>query len=124
MAVINGADYRDISVAYANARDDIIGAKQGFFDAVYIVVLLQVIKPEVDLLIDFWESYLINTDTLESPTLFLAAVRSINQHVLIEGNFSNVDEYLVSEGITVPQTWADLSNEAGFAISQSNVDPA
>lgn len=121
MAVIAGTDYLDIATAYANARDQIIAAKDFFFDAVYIIVLLNEIKPEVDLLNDFWDSYNLNIDTLEAVTLFLAAVRSINSHVVFEGGFATVDEYLVSEGILVPQTWADLSAEAGFTIDAGNI---
>jgi hypothetical protein len=121
MAVIEGNDYRDLAVAYANARNSVLGAKQHLFDAVYLIVLLQSVKPEVDLLNVFWDTYNINLDTLEAPTLLLSAVRALNQHVLIEGNFGTVDEYLNYAGVTVPRAWADLSAAAGYTISNAYI---
>lgn len=121
MAVIKGNDYLQIAEAYANARNEVLSAKQFLYDAVYLIVLLDEIEPEVDLLSDFWDTYNINLDTLEAPTLLLSAVRSLNNHVLIAGNYATVDAYLASESVTVPQTWADLSAEAGFTISSSYI---
>lgn len=121
MAVITGSDYLDIATSYANAREQVLGAKDFFFDAVYIIVQLNVIQPEVDLLIDFWQTYLINVDVLERVTLFLAAVRSLQNHVLFEGGFDSVDGYLESEGIKVPAAFAELSEQAGFAIDPANI---
>lgn len=117
MAVIEGNDYRDLAVAYANARNSVLGAKQHLFDAAYLIVLLQSIKPEADLLNVFWDTYNINLDTLEAPTLLLSAVRALNQHVITEGKFATVDAYLNNVGIVVPQAWADLSAAAGYTIS-------
>jgi hypothetical protein len=121
MAVIEGNDYRDLAVAFANARDQILGARQYLFDAVYLVVLLQSILPEVDLLNVFWDTYNINLDTLESPTLMMSAVRALNQHAIVEGGFSSIDGYLQYAGITVPQTWADLSQDAGYTIDDAYI---
>lgn len=121
MAVISAADYLDIATFYANAKSQVTGAKQFFFDAVYEIVLLNQVKPEVDLLQPFWDSYLINTDLLEASTMFLSAVRALQQHVLIEGNYDDIDSYLSANGIQVPQVWADLSAEAGFTIAVTNI---
>lgn len=121
MAVITGTDYRDLAVAYSNARDTTLGAKQYLFDSVYLVVLLQSIQPEVDLLEPFWDSYTLNSASLQAPTLLMGAVRALNSHVLSAGGYETVDAYLVAEGITVPQTWADLSAQAGYTITE--IDP-
>lgn len=122
MAVISQQDYLSIAVAYANARDQVLGAKDYLFDAVYLIVLFDEIKPSVDLLSVFYDAYSINTETLRAPTLFLSAVRALNQHVLLEGNFANVDAFLEQgSGILVPQSWADLCASAGFTISQDNI---
>lgn len=121
MAVINGSDYVEIAQAYADSRDSVLGGKQGLYDAVYLIVLLNVIKPEVDLLNTFWDTYQIQLNMLNAATLFLQAVRAINQHALLEGGHANIDEYLVEQGQTVPQTWADLSAEAGYTISSVNI---
>jgi hypothetical protein len=121
MAVISGNDYSEIAQAYADSRDSILGGKQGLYDAVYLIVLLQVIKPEVDLLSTFWDTYQVQLNTLEASTLFLSAVRALNQHVLVEGGYATIDAFLLATGITVPQTWADLSAEAGYTISDTYI---
>ena len=123
MAVISQDDYREIAVAYGNARTQVLGAKQFLFDAVYTIVLLDQVQPEVDLLSVFWDTYSINLDTLQAPTLLLSAVRSINQHVLREGGFADIDTYLEDgAGILVPQTWADLCDAGGFPIAAGNIE--
>ena len=122
MAVISGTDYRSIAVEYADALTKQDAMKQDFFDAVYIIVQLNTIIPEIDLLNRFWGNYVINTDTIKSRENFISAVRVLQNHVLSRGGFSTVDAYLESEGITVPKNWADLSARVGFTISSSNID--
>lgn len=119
--VISGANYAAVATNYANARDRVVSAVGYLFQAVYQIVLLQDIIPEVDLLQEFYSSYLVNNDLLKSPVNFLPAVRSINNHVLSRGTDASLDAYLTAEGVTVPQTWADLSSAAGFTIAQSHI---
>lgn len=121
-SLISQEDYRDIAISYANARDQFLGAKQFLFDAVYTIVLFDNIQPSVDLLSTFWDAYNINLDTINAPTLLISSVRAINQHVLREGGYSDIDAFLVAgDGVLVPQTWADLSATAGYTISSSNI---
>ena len=120
--VISGADYRSIVVEYSDALTKQNAMKQDFFDAVYIIVQLNTIIPEVDLLNRFWGNYIINTDSINSRENFIAAVRVLQNHVLARSGLASIDAYLVSEGITVPQNWADLSARVGFTISSSNID--
>ncbi len=122
MSVISAADYLDLANFYANARDQILGAKDFLFDAVYEIVLLQSVTPEVELLRTFWDSYLINTNILQSDVLQLAAVRVLNQHVLSNTTYTNIDAFLSAEGIEVPQSWADLCSDAGFTVSAGNIE--
>lgn len=122
MAVIGGSDYRAIAVAYSTARQRMLSAKQDFFDAVYLIVTLNQLRPEVDLLISFFDAYNINTELLKATTLFESATRTINQHVISAGGFATVDAYLDDKGITVPQDWADISSASGFTISSGNID--
>ena len=77
MAVITGADYRKVAVEFASARDKHKAMKQDFFDAVYEIVLLQSIVPEVDLLLRFWGTYLINSDQIDSSEMFLSTISSL-----------------------------------------------
>ena len=123
MAVITAAEYKSIATEFATGYDGQVGAKQNFFDAVYRIVLLNSLKPEVDLLSVFYNTYLVTTSTLQSTANLLPAVRALNNHVVIEGDVPSVDDYLVDNGTTIPQTWADLCEQAGFDISPDNVDP-
>ncbi len=116
--VISGDSYYSIATNYANARDRVVSAVDYLFEAVYQIVLLQEILPEVDLLSEFYNSYLINNDSLKSSVNFLPAVRRLNNHVLNRGSASTLDEYLEDEGVYVPQSWASLSALAGFTITR------
>lgn len=123
MAFISGADYYIIASDYANAFRARYDSKDELFNAVYTVVQLNAIRPEVDLLSDFWESYLVNSDLLQSTTLLLGAVRALQEHVIAAGGFATVDAYLDDQGITVPADFALLSDDAGFPIDPTNIDP-
>ena len=122
MAVISGTDYRAISDDYAAARNLNIDVREFLFDAVYKVVLLQVILPEVDLLQSFWDSYLVNAPIYAASINLLAAVKAMENHVLQRGGFASVDAYLASEGITVAAAWAELSTDAGYPISAEFIE--
>ena len=119
--VISGTDYSTIATSYANARDRVVSAVDYLFEAVYQIVLLQSVVPEVDLLSEFFNSYQINNEALRSSVNFLPAVRSLNNHVLRESDETSINDYLQSEGVTVPPTWASLSQAVGFSISEDNI---
>lgn len=121
MALISYANFRALSDDLAAARDSTLLVAAECFDAVYKVVLLQDIQQEVDMLDDFWETYLLNADTFETPSTLLGAVRSMDQHVLKRSDFTTIDQYLINKGGTVSQTFADLSSAAGYPITR--VDP-
>jgi len=115
--VISGTDYLVLANEYASVRDAIVDQKDSMFDAVYYVVFLQSLYPEVDLLSPTWEAYQINASSSAIPQGILTAVRAIQQHVLNRGGYTTVDAYLAAEAITVPSGWAILSEAAGFTIS-------
>jgi uncharacterized membrane protein YkvA (DUF1232 family) len=85
--------------------------------------MLQEVQPEVDLLDEFWNSYLINSTSWDSDSNLLSAIRKINQHVLLRGGYATLDLYLAATGTKVYQTWADLCLEAGYTISPDNIVP-
>ena len=121
MAVISGTDYQNIATQYATARELLLKVSEYLFEAVYQVVLLNEIVPEVDLLQEFYDSYLVNADLYKSPVTLLSAVRTINNHILNRSSFSDIDDYFVSEGITVPRDWANLTSATGVSIDESNI---
>ena len=121
MSVISGTDYKKIADEYAVARTNVIGAAEYLFDAVYEIVMLQSLQPEVDLLDEFYNSYLVNSNLWKAPSSLLSAVRSINNHVIRRGNYASLDAYFADQVIidptfTVPAAWADLCEIAGFTV--------
>ncbi len=122
MAVIGGSDYRNVSDEYSIAYGLSLDVKDNLFNAVYLIVLLQSIEPEVDLLQEFWDSYLINSPLYSSSLNLSGAVSTMQTHVLTRGGYATVDAYLDAEGIQVAAGWAELSSDAGFPISAGNIE--
>lgn len=122
MAVISATDYRGIARNYSNARTTMLDSKGYLYNCVYSIVQSDDVTVNVDLLSPFWNTYLFNKVQAESTQGLLEAVRAINAHVLRETTFDDIDAYLTAGGVTVPQTWADLSAEVGYAIT-TRIDP-
>jgi len=118
MALIAYADYRAISDDLAAARDSQLLVAVEAFEAVYKIVLLQDIQQEVDMLNDFWDTYLLNSDTVETPASLLNAVRSMNQHVLKRSAYTTIDAYLLANAGCVTTTFASISSAAGYPITE------
>lgn len=121
MAFISGTDYVAIATAYSNARSQQLTIKEYLFEAVYEIVMLQEIVPEVDLLSEFYNSYQVNTTLFSAPQTLLNAVRRLNNHVLNRSSYASLDAYLAAESVTVPQNWADLCSAVGFTISSAYI---
>lgn len=121
MAFIAGTDYVAIATAYAIARAQQLTVKGYLFDAVYNIVMLQEIIPEVDLLNEFYNSYTVNANLFSAPQTLLQAVRRLNNHVLNRSSYATLDAYLAGEGVTIPQLWAELCTAAGFTISSTYI---
>lgn len=121
MSLISITDYLAIATSYADARDTVLAAKDHLLAAVNTIVQIDEIQPEVDLLNVFWDTYNLNVDQLGAVTLLLSAVRALNNHVLIQGGYSNLDEYFADNSIeatgNVPASWAELCTAAGYSIS-------
>ena len=122
--VISQEEYRNIALDYSAAYDRFFEPSDFLYDAVYRVVLLQVVIPEVDLVNPFYDAYNIRFQNSDVPDSMLNAVAAINNHVIQRGGFDDVDAYLDSgSGITVPANWAALCTLAGFSIDAGNIDP-
>ncbi len=117
MAVISGDQYRALAVSIANARDKTLATKSDIFDAVYSIVFLKSLAPEVDLLNVFWGAYLVNSDLASNTSNLTAMVRAMNAHVVSRSGLATVDLFLEAHATTVPQTFADLSNSVGYPIT-------
>ena len=122
--VISQTEYRNIALDYAAAYERLLEPNDFLYDAVYRVVLLQVVIPEVDLVNPFYDAYNVKFNNSDIPSSMIDAVAAINNHVIIRGGYDDVDAYLdAGSGITVPSGWATLSELAGFTISTGNIDP-
>lgn len=131
MAVISPADYLTIANDYAYAREQVLGSVDFLFDAVYQVVMLNTIIPEVDLLSEFYNGYLVNANQYNTPVTFLSAVRALNNHVLNRTTLAadnvtpdtptDIVDYITNwvapTGLTpkIRLEWANLCVSAGFA---------
>lgn len=121
MSVISGQDYYDIAVSYAAAVDSMQGAPAYMWDAVYRVVLLQQVTPEIDLLSPFYNAYQANTSVAINNQSFVGAVRALQLHVLGNSSYENVSDYIDAEikvalGLLIPEEFADISSDAGYEI--------
>ena len=129
MAVIPVAVYQGIADDYDLAREQMLRSSSNLLDAVQRIVDLtgeDVREPEVDLLSIFNGVYLSTRDTFVSTASYLSSVRAINNHVISVGGFTDLDDYAAtgdSSPFTYPYFWGELCNDAGFAITGSNVGP-
>jgi len=121
MAVINRLDYLSLQADIASARDTVVSAKDDLFNAVYTVVMLQVIIPEVDLLSPFWGTYQSNSGSLDSTTWLTDAVRALQLHVVSRTAYTSVNEYLYNEIMPdkVEASFKEISDSIGYPINSS-----
>jgi len=121
MAVINRLDYLSLQADIASARDTVVSAKDDLFNAVYTVVMLQVIIPEVDLLSPFWGTYQSNSGSLDSTTWLTDAVRALQSHVVNRTAYTTVNEYLYNEIMPdkVEASFKEISDRIGYPVDSS-----
>lgn len=127
MAIIPTATYQAIADEYDLGREQSLRATGNYLDAVQEIVDLtgtDALIPETDLLNTFYGVYLATKDSFESDVSLLPSLRVINNHVLNEGSYANLDAYAVAVGISFPFFWAQMCVSAGFAVDSGNIDPA
>ena len=117
MALISYSDYRNLADQLADARDSMASISTYALDAVYDVVMLQDVDQEIDLLYEFWDTYVLSTESFGIPSSLLTAVRALQKHVLVRGGYDDIDDYLTDVGGTVPQSFADMSEAAGYPVT-------
>ena len=131
MAVILQSTYLAIANDYDSAREYMLRGKARLLDAVQTIVNLTgtgALAPEVDLLNVFWDTYQTNNDFFSGTTTLISSVRAINNHVLNEGGYANLDAYYEDAtgdlgGFSVPCFWGQMSISAGYSIDGANIDP-
>lgn len=113
--------YSTISNCYGNARSYLLEANGLLFDAIYQIVLVNELLPEIDLMSTFYSTYQIISTEFASPKLFIPAVRTLNAHVLKTSGYDTVDDYLYFNAITVSPSWQLLSDTAGYPIGDEHL---
>lgn len=62
----------------------------------------------------------IQNNKITSPVLMLSVVSSLQKHV--ENNYGEINDFLSDNSIKVKQTFADLSDLAGYEIEPGNIE--
>ena len=120
--LISAADYKILADYYSAARNRELLVNDDLFDAVYHIVLLNELQPEVDLLNIYWNSYLLSANRFETPSSLLTSVRALNNHVVVRGNYDDINEYFAANaGLEIDETWQSMSSDVGYDISDTYV---
>lgn len=124
---ISAANYQSIAGYYGNVKK-VLGTVSGYlFGAVTTIANMNDVEPTYDLMTQFYNSYQVNSSTLASDLPLLAAVRTLNSHVLNRGGYTSIGatsdntSFLHVQSITVPQGWADLCSSTGQVIDASHI---
>jgi len=122
MAVIDPDSYDEIQGYYAAAERQLSGVTDYYYQAAYVVVLLNVFDPELDLLrpmYEAWRSAVSYYDT--SPLSTLESVRRLQNHILVRSGAADVDTWYAANALTVDQEFADLSEAVGYPIDAAYI---
>lgn len=117
---INATEYQYLATKYGKMLSKLKDSSVYLYDAVTYVCALDDILPSVDLVPDFYQTYVTNYTAMAPSAPFLGAVRALNTHVLNRGGYDTIDAYLANEATTgykVPESWGELSAAAGQTIN-------
>lgn len=143
MAIIEVVNYKELATEYAAASAALVGISDRYYNAAYVVVLLNVFDPEIDLLVPFHNAYLTSQTVYASPFQnAILAVKALQDHILARGasggngagqtlgdRFLSVNEWYADEDAADPgafasildQEFADISNQAGHTIESTYI---
>lgn len=128
MAEINPTNYEAIAQDYAAAGTGLVGLAQHYYDAAYEVLICTVFDPEIDLLQPFYNAYLAASGIYENvPVSAISAVGELQRHILNRARkpdgtmYTDINDWLSDNSVTVPQEFADISALAGFTIDAGNI---
>lgn len=144
MAVIGTTDYKSIMTDYGDAQTQLVGISTKYYDAAYTVLVTNVFDPEIDLLIAFHNAYVVSQGAYASaPTSAVGAINALQKHVLAQAVSIGVGSITVGEkyndindwyedypsdwptggSAVIPQTFADISAQAGHTIESTYIAP-
>jgi len=129
MAVILNTDFSTIADHIGQARIASIQQRTELYDSVVVIVNLQeaYLDVEVDLLNEFWQSYQVSLAETQVPSNLLSSISVLHQHVIdraLDGageKYTDINDWLRDESVTVYETYADMSEEAGWPIDHDRI---
>ena len=129
MAVILNTDFSSIADHIGQARIAQLRQRTEIYDSVVVIVDLQeaYLDVEVDLLNEFWQSYQVSLAETQTPSNLLSDISILHQHVIdraLDGSGSRYDDinvWLRDESLQVFETYADMSEEAGWPIDHDRI---
>ena len=129
MAVIEIADY--ISVAKSITKSRVLTAESSspLYDITETIVLSNDLETEIDLLMPFYQAWQGAVSYYDGvPGFLLSAVSSLQQHVmsratdpLTSSSYTDINDWLRDNSITVPNTFASMSEVAGWVIDHDRI---
>lgn len=127
MAEISPEKYSLIAQYYSEAADQVADVGHYYYDAAYEVLIIQQFDPEIALLSTFFSTYKAMTSSFDSPSAVITAVSALQRHILdkartdADGRYTDINDWLEDNSLTVPEGFADLSALGGFPIEDGNV---
>jgi len=129
MAVILNTDFSSIADHIGKARIAQLRQRTEIYDSVVVIVDLQeaYLDVEVDLLNEFWQSYQVVLAETQTPSNFLSDISILHQHVMdraLDGagnKYDDLNDWLRDESVRVYETYADMSEEAGWPIDHDRI---
>ena len=130
MSVILNTDYESITDNLTEARLCQLQMENYFYDNLITIVDLQsaFLDVEVDLLDPFNQSYnTVSSQNTLTPSYFLNNISSLHTHIMnraTDGSgikYTDINDWLSDEAISVFSTYADMSDDAGWAIDHDNI---
>ena len=117
--VIPGTSYKTIATNYAKLMYRLTTASVYLLNAVDVILDTDELIPTVDLLDEFYNTYLINAGSVSNNAPFLQAVRKLNSHIIGRGGYADINAFMAanSSAYPVPQSWIDLNTAVGQTIN-------
>lgn len=123
-SVIHANDYQTLSLKYGYIRSHLTTASGYLYDTVYLIVQFygDAVEPTLDLLQPFYNTYQVARTSLLDNSIYLSAIRALNQHVITRGGHANIDTFLDASDKLVSDEFAGMSSDAGFTIGATYID--
>ena len=121
--MIMASEYDNIASSLGNYRES-------FFESAYKMLDMQETLNQTDWDLTDLDRYNMNNAIVNAYNVIVRnyvnnsrinkMVASLQNHVI--RNYGSINDFLLDNEILVPQSFADMSNDLGFEINESNID--